>query len=293
MPIPGIMGVIAAAGDATVWEQSTSGRLARNVADDAEDPFDINDWTNVSLNSLAVDANDGTLRQETFSDVGYARFDAVAARGKQMVQARVTKVNDADWTGIVLHMPEADEEEGIRQIREWVDDARFAVNEVLFDASNTNLTPGGRNSPQNEILLNGEYHNFSLWADGSDIEDYGFPDEKGSELTAPTLTSGKAGVVQLGGSLSETSKFEVYNVHADKVVTVQDAPSDGDARILDGDGVVLASASESGGTAIIDVIGVWLEDAVDLEIRNSAGAVLQTLTPSSGIWGGDVYAAVS
>lgn len=291
-PVPGELDVAAAAIagllETTQYEVITSGRLARNVANDAQDPFDINDWTGINTSNLFVDGTDGALLWETFSAQGWARYDALAARAQVMIQVRLTKQNDGFFSALAVHMASDTSHTMIEQRREWLNDGRFPLAEIVNGAF-THLAGDARNTPQNQILTPGDYHNFALWVNGNaECEDYSFTDDLGTYTAPVALSIGKVGVWMRAESFSESCKAKVFNVHAGKFVTIQDAPVGGDARILDGGGAVLASASESGGTIEIDCLQVWLEDAVDVEIRDSGGGVISTVTPQGGIWGGDV-----
>lgn len=100
---------------------------------------------------------------------------------------------------------------------------------------------------------------------------------------ARTGTSGTVGVGTFTGVLSGTRTFDDVCAYRGNTVVVTGLPNGYSART--------ASITQAGvaGTATVE-LGSFLCPAASVEVLNGASVVVATITPSDGVWGGDVYA---
>jgi hypothetical protein len=83
-------------------------------------------------------------------------------------------------------------------------------------------------------------------------------------------------------STSDYHEFDDFAVYKQNTVTMTGLPSGHKLR------VGTQVAVESGGSATVDLVGD-LCPRPSIEVLDGTGAVIARLTPSGGIWGGDIY----
>lgn len=279
----------------TQVERLTTGKLTRYVANDATDPFDLDDWTPTNATE-SLSSGDLQCTIGTATAFGFLRHDAQAERGKIMVHALVTRVGSENNHGVVAaHL---------------VDNSNFSYAGKRFNGATAatravTLVERVANSvvaiaSQDGVLdvANLTYTKLSVFRDGATtLEGYGFDDDLRNTLTADLVeTEGRGGVGGNQTSAGQSVRAREYYEATDKVVTCSGLAAGNKLKVLDADDVVLAEATESGGTASVDLLEVWPSDAVAVVVTDSADVALTPiLTPSApaGIWGGDTYEASS
>lgn len=105
---------------------------------------------------------------------------------------------------------------------------------------------------------------------------------------AGAFAAGRVGLMCWHTNVNDFNDLRVYRNHG---VTVRGIPTGSIAEVIRADGTVVASATESGGTAVVNLTDFSVPYAGFTSIRvvSSGGAVLETATPSGGVWGGDEY----
>lgn len=298
--MPGLLGAVAAAraaadgggGGGDVLSRTSSGKLVQYIQNDATDPFSSSDWSSNPDGSVTVTG--GVLEVDgQLSNWGVAYLNALAARAKAMMQAELYGDNSQDFAGLggLIDPGAADDDwDGIHAA---VEVAGFNDRYLLVDrlGGNTHLDASSPFTLSSSRAV-GTPFQFSLWVDRNEgatgeaacydwVEDLtlsgALASARGSDL--------RFGVVNLKGT---TGVNELY-FHADKIITCSGLSTGDKLQLRDSGDTLLGEATESGGTATLDVLDIWMADAVKVEVRDSGDSLLDDLTPSSGIWGGDEY----
>ncbi|HKJ87169.1 MAG TPA: hypothetical protein VKA48_01430 [Gammaproteobacteria bacterium] len=264
--------------------------MARHEAGDATYPFATADWdvpadVTKSLSSgrlrLAMPGTDGNWRD--------ALYNGVASRAKAFVQALVRSASQSNATsrGVAAHVTDitagsndsaglsstVENSTELSRLIEWVNAGATVHTSQVCSAKAV-----------------GTDYRFSLFVDGSSAEGYDFDAALSHLATLGTQASGQLGITSTNNGAMEASAFFAM---ADRYVTVQDVPTGGSAEVLDTGDVVLASAAESGGVATIDVLQVAFPAPAKVQVQDDQGAVVGSVSPTDGVWGGDVYAATN
>lgn len=295
----------------TTLTRETSGLLARHVYDSTSIPFSIGQW-DPSTDSNGVSLQSGRVRfQGGQSSVGrWCRYTGVAARGKQLIFARVRSngpvntPNSAGAHGIIAHKStDAQDDFVVHRVFSQVDwsgglsseNSRNSIGTIELDDNGFLNSDVEQFTFLSQTKAADDYQTarrMMLFVDGSTAGGYEFLRGKSSTI-ATTRTSGHAGIYSRwsSGVTQIYTELEGWWQMADKVVTVTGVPTGGDVQILNAADSVLATAAESGGTATIDILAEQLSypGPVKIRVRDDVASVIDTLEPGDGIWGGDVY----
>lgn len=261
------------------------GLLARHEEGvSTEYPFDLDDWEAAVGSSVLSGGSNGLhITEGTDGIHTYVRYKPLAARSKVFLQGRA-KVIAGVWHGLALHGSL-----GIDDfVRPWLSVARSSGElAVLNDVVDTAVvTPSFASSSVPAKAQNTLYRQ-SVWADGADVAMHDFHAGVTISGASPNHTSGFVGV---NGSDSTQHQWWTFYAMTDRYITVEGIPAGGSAEVQDGGGATLASAAEAGGTALIDMLDVVLP-GVAVVIKDSGGVVVESLTATDGVWGGDEFVA--
>ena len=287
--------------------RTVSGLIQRNVALDADDPFLATDWDFFGTDASPAHGVDVGTGRLSCQDTG---------NGGNNLHGMVNNVMAAEATGMVQATG-----------RRRGGDTGFPTFGVLGAATiNDDGTGAGDpdidaygyrkgitaifGQPRNGITYN-PTENFDLDTGGAVVaidEDIDFimrwePDAyegwNSKDDTVDTVAnattefaSGRAGMFGTGTTLGVAQTlfdFSLYNIHDDYLVYGSNLPSGYKLKILGAADAVLATATESGGTAQVDCMDVWLADALAIIITDGSDVEVDRVTPTEGVWGGDVY----
>jgi len=108
-----------------------------------------------------------------------------------------------------------------------------------------------------------------------------------------SLVSGQAVIGRFQNSDANDIAVGEFYYHTDKIVAVNSLPTGYKAKLLNATDGLLLSATEVAGTASLDVIQLWMAEAVTLQITTGADAEVARIQPASLIWGGDIFQFLS
>jgi len=293
-----------------VVQRTSEGKLQKNVANDGTDPFVGSEWDFFGTDAspgASVDVGTGRLSIQDTGNGGNNLHGIVnnvmSAQATGMVQATgrrrggdtgfptfgllgAATIND-DGTG--AGDPDIDAYAYRKGITAIFGQPRNLI--TYNPTENFEIDTGGATVAIDEdidMILRWEPDVFEGWNSVDDAVD------TVSNATT-SFASGRAGAVGTGTTLGVAQTlfdFSLYNIHDDYLIYGSNMSSGQKLKILGTADAVLATATESGGTAQIDCMDVWLADALAVIITDGADAELGRITPSDGVWGGDVYRLV-
>lgn len=128
---------------------------------------------------------------------------------------------------------------------------------------------------------------------GTEATAYWFTQDVEATLPNPIAlpTAGAFGVAHGhdAGSGAQTMEWSAFFLCSGRYLVVSGLPTGAVVRVRSAGATVLASATESGGTATVDMLRVPFPLAVELQVLDGAMNVLESATPSETLWAGDSW----
>lgn len=266
--------------------RDVSGYLAHHIANDATYPFSTADWgptDNVSFSLVGGELRCTTSGASIFRSV---RYNALASRARVMVQVVCEAVSTGADIGAAIRADDNTNPDDhiIAQIAAGFSGAQGIVEQVGGTTTASDISVSA-------LSANTKYR-ASLWADGAAAVMRHFSLAVTRSITlAAGLTSGKVGVRAARGSAGSSDYSEFY-VMTDRYVRVAGLPSGYKAQVLTSADVLIAEATESGGTATVDLLAATFPQPAKVRVLNGSGGTEATFTPTGGVgadlvWGGD------
>ncbi len=272
-------------------KRTSEGLLAVYIANDGTDPFVATDWEiQKGMSSIAVDGGSGRLELSPTS-IAYVRHSGTGAssRSKRMVQhvAEVPITTGADYPGGGGHMETgAGGDDIVTAILVTVNDgggAGFAVEE-RDDDSTISATNGSL-----PYKSKATQYRVSLFLDGFAATGFDFDQSETVNNTCDNLSSGHAGLSTCCST--EPAWYHEWWDTKDRNIACVNLPTGYKLKVLDSSETVLKSATESSGTATLDMIDVSLPAVFRIAVTDASDVNVKFFYGGSGsyIVGGDFY----
>jgi hypothetical protein len=287
------------------WEKTASGKLAAYIHDSGTDPFVLTDWTSVGNSSFDLGPS-GELRFQ--HDNAAANFQgvlhtAVAARAKAMVQT-IMRMNAFGGATTNASMGVGVIGAGVtpttwdfyikRKTCGPVAASEFyTVGRVLDGVFSTLDNVDGAQAVYDV------YRKMVVWADASpgteparQLEGWNGLDDVVLPRTTVnmSLVSGQAVIARFQNSQVSSVTVEEFYYHTDKfIAAVGDLVDGWKVKLLGAADVVLLEEEVSGGSALLDCMGLWMPDVLAVQLTDAADLEIDRTSPAEGVWGGDTY----
>lgn len=273
-------------------EEVASGKLAEHIAADATSPFSTDDWTDLdNVTGVSVTSSGAINVTASGGSVSGILYSAVAARSCGMVEAEITRLN-ADSTqsdsGVGLHV--ADALNAVYATLEFTDTLQAGDFRLRDLSSGTHV---GATAVVGSVYDKGTFHWVALGVDALASRAWSDSDSTSVELSSDDGTERASGQAALLARKSAAASYGVrakaFYYHAGKDVTVTGLRNDYKAKVLDSTDGVLGSATESGGTATVEMSSIGRRNnptTVIVTDRNDTELARFTADSSVGIWGG-------
>ncbi len=276
--------------------RGTVGLLAVYIANDGTNPFVATDWEKqLALSTVQVDGTTGELEVET-GGVGYLRHSGTgsSSRAKRMLQgvlytpASPPAGAPQDYPSLIGHMEtgaSGDDSLGILIVT--LNDGGgngFQVEERDDDVQQGNVGGGLPYKARDTD------YRLSIFMDGSNqASGHDFDQSSTINITPTALSSGHAGVG--GCCVSDWANWKEWWDTKDRNIVCTNLPAGYKLKVRNSVETVLKSATESSGTATLDVIDVDLSNIADIVVTDGSDVAQRIFTPASGeyIVGGDEY----
>lgn len=267
--------------------RSSSGLLyGRDVTINPFVTGDLAHWDKPSA-SFQLSISSGSLQcyySVPTDDASVCRNNQVSPVSKLYVYASIEAVNNgyAPFIGVSAH----------------VDDITYGIQDNLSILMRNNAAYGthvrevvdGAYNDLDNVGTTAPYGTFDFWeyVDGSSVVAYDSFNTYDFSGTASTLVSGYPGIVLFGGFA--VTRAHSYIAMSDRYVTVNNLNTGDTIEIRKSDDTVLASASESGGSASVDLYKVVIPDCNKVVVvRGAVDEFTYTVSAGEFICGGDVY----
>lgn len=293
-----------------VIAQTTSGKLIRRGDKDflstPGDEWDATEWSGFGGATLSVEGTGKLQIGGSETDEWHGGiFTPLAARAKQHIQAIVffgTGGTSESYLGVSAlatssgGTPSMDGFASVKQAGAGSSNNRFSLVEVSAGATGTlkeienavDQSPGtgwqqtgfNDHSPASEAsrVFVGYCGPNDLLGDGQ------------TELDLSSPSTGQVAFVKGKAGSAGLARMTKMFVSADRYVSVQNLPTGYKAKLYDSGDTLLASATESGGTATVDVADVWCEDIAYLRVDNASDVEqARYAIVNEVMYGGTVY----
>lgn len=289
-----------AAASANAITRSALGRLAEFVAG-SSNPFSTSDWTGFTgVNGTTVASatiSSGNLRVDSGLPAGgtnHLALNSVASRSRAMVQAKMRAIGVPVagnwWAGVAAHLVTTGSSRN--NLR-----AHFSVRRTSTGDDYTAIAEDVGSTSNNLVVdfdapvrSTDTFYRISCFADGLNVAAYDHDNDIADSATATTVSAGMVALSLAAAATGRVWDVAEFFAMSDRYVTVNGVPSGGSARIKNAGGTVLISAAANGsGVATLDVMPIVAGTMTKIEVLDSGGTILQTLSPSETIWGGDVF----
>ena len=265
-------------------EEDTDGQVAHHIAGDADVPFSTGDWQNEGgIDSIEVDATTGNVRFESDEGASWrtASYSAQAAAAEMMVRSRSNYNVDYNHGPATLVSGRETLIGLLWRMGNFQSDIPDWILRELDGGTSTNLA-GPENLPTQRTA--DTFYWGSVWAknDGA-AAIYDFLDDLTLEVAAGThgIGSGRAGFFHRGANFgSRDQEASHFYLDAGRYLTVTGLSTGQKAKVVDASDTVLAEATESGGTATVDLLGVKPTEATKIVVTDSGDSEVATLEPS-------------
>ena len=277
--------------------RTTVGLLAVYIANDGDDPFVATDWE-LQSNTSAVQV-DGTTGELEFESQGLGRMrhsgTGASSRSKRMVQGLVYSPssppagNPQNYPGIAGHMETGSGgDDALLIVGVLTNDGGGDGYAVTEDAAGVQEGTTGGGLPYKAYDID---YRFSIYVNGSSAATgHDFDQAESQNLTPVVLTSGHAGII--GCCNNDWANYKEWWDTKDRNILCLNLPTGFKLKIRDASQSVLKSATESSGTATLDMIDVDLSDVADIVVTDGSDVLDQIFHPgptSDYIVGGDIY----
>ena len=276
--------------------RDSSGLLAWYIANDGDEPFVIGDWEEQkAVGTLRVNGTTGELEHES-AGISYVRHSGTgsSSRAKRMLQAVMYSPSSPpagfpnDYPRLCAHMETgASGDNSLGTVLVTKDDGfnvGHSITERVADVKEAS-TDGGLPYRTTDT----DYRH-SVFVDGANLAtSYEFTEDETLTLTPTILTSGHAGI---GGCCNtDWGHWKEWWDTTDRNTTCIALPTGYKLKVRNSGATVLKSATESSGTATLDMIDVDLSDIADIVVTDGSDVVVQLFAPtgSDKVVGGDVY----
>ena len=246
--------------------------LARHEHDNGSFPFATGNWTVAADLTLSLSSSKLVFTVNTSSAWRWARLDTIASRSKTFAYIEYEASTVGPYLALAAHVSDitAGSRDGVGYFGNVASSSvESGINEAVNDAGT--LIQGGSVGAK---AADTAYY-ASLFVDGSTVRGRDFSGGATYTGTAPTHSSGQVAFGLIGAS-GQAYRLRRLIVCPDRFTTVAGVPTGGSAEVRKADDTVLASASESSGTASINMEIANLHLATKLVVKNSGGTVLAT-----------------
>lgn len=257
--------------------EGTDGQVAHHIADDAENPFSVSDWDNEGgVDTIAVEGGTGYLRFDSDEAASNRTisYNAASALSDMLVRGRAQYDQDYLW-GIEALVNGRNDRVSMDLV---MHSAEARLSEYEPGPSRTDLDgPTATTSEDADA-----WYWLGVWADDNgDAAGADFSGGLTFEGMGHGRSSGQAGWShrKAGFGQAQTTISHFY-LDSGRYLTVTGLSTGYKVKVRDSSGVTLAQATESGGTATVDLVGVNPTEAVEIQVTTSADSEIATLEPT-------------
>lgn len=277
--------------------RDTVGLLAVYIANDGDDPFVATDWE-LQSNTSAVQV-DGTTGELEFESQGLGRMrhsgTGASSRSKRMVQGLVYSPssppagNPQNYPGIAGHMETGSGgDDALLIVGVLTNDGGGDGYAVTEDAAGVQEGTTGGGLPYKAYDID---YRFSIYVNGSSAATgHDFDQAESQNLTPVVLTSGHAGII--GCCNNDWANWKEWWDTKDRNILCNNMPTGYKLKVRNSSDSVLKSATESSGTATLDVIDISYAAIDHIVATDGSDNVVKIFRPgptSDYVVGGDIY----